>query len=163
MFRGAAAAVLVLVSGASVFSQDPRPSFTVGTATANRGNTAYGEIAVPAGSDAATSISVAVVHGARPGRVVAFIAGSHGTEYASSVALTRLISRINPAVLSGTAIIVPLINVASFEQMTVHVNPIDKKGMNSGYPGKSDGTQTERALALLAAKVVEPAEVIIDL
>jgi hypothetical protein len=144
-------------------AQDQHPTFTAGTATAQRGKVAYGEIVVPAGSDAATSMSVAVVHGARPGKVVAFVAGSHGTEYASSVALTRLIARINPATLSGTAIVLPLMNVPSFEQMTVHVNPIDKKGMNAGYPGKSDGTQTDRALALVAAQVVEPADVVIDL
>ena len=39
-------------------------SFTVGTARAMRGQKATGVIAVPAGSDAATSIPVAVVNGA---------------------------------------------------------------------------------------------------
>ena len=80
-------AVLGLASVGLVLAQDSHPSFTVGTATAQRGKVAYGEIAVPAGSDAATSMAVAVVHGAKPGKVVAFVAGSHGTEYASSVAL----------------------------------------------------------------------------
>jgi hypothetical protein len=47
--------------------------------------------------------------------------------------------------------------------MTVHVNPIDKKGMNAGYPGQKDGTQTERALALVTSQIVEPADVIVDL
>jgi predicted deacylase len=124
---------------------------------------AYGELQVPAGSDAATNIPVAVIHGARPGRIVAFIAGSHGTEYASTVALTRLIARVDPRTLSGSVIVAPLLNVASFEQMTVHVNPIDRKGMNGGYPGQLNGTQTERALALVTAQVVEPADVIVDL
>src|SRR5262245_11394119 len=120
-----------------VVSQDPHATMTVGTAAAARGTTAYGAIQVPAGSDAGTTISVAVVNGARPGKVVAFVAGSHGTEYVSIVALTRLIERIDPKTLAGTAIVAPLLNVASFEQMTVHVNPVDKKGMNAGYPGSS--------------------------
>lgn len=84
-----------------------------------------------------------------PGRVVAFVAGSHGTEYASIVALSRLIAQIDPKILAGTVIVVPLLNVASFEQMTVHVNPVDRKGMNAGYPGNANGTQTERALAMV--------------
>ena len=50
---------------------DPRPAFTVGTATAKRGTTAYGEIVVPPNSDAGYPIPVAVIHGAKPGRVVA--------------------------------------------------------------------------------------------
>src|SRR5262245_16040720 len=123
--RTITAAALVLVTSGVLIAQDAKPTMTVGTATASRGQTAYGEIAVPAGSDAATSLPVAVIHGAKPGKVVAFVAGSHGTEYASTVALTRLITRIDPALLTGTVIIAPLLNVASFEQMTVHTNPID--------------------------------------
>ena len=138
-------------------------TFTVGSANATRGTTAYGAIEVPAGSDAATSIQVVVVNGAKPGPVVAFVAGSHGTEYTSIVALTRLITRIDPKSLSGTAIIVPLVNVASFEQMTVHVNPVDRKGMNASYPGDPNGTQTQRALALIGNEVVKRADTIVDL
>jgi predicted deacylase len=147
----------------SAHAEDFQTTVIVGTAVAARGATAYGDIAVPAGSDAALTMQVAVIHGARPGKTVAFIAGSHGTEYASIVALTRLTSRIDPKTLTGTVIILPLINVASFEQMTVHVNPIDRKGMNAGYPGNAGGTQTERALALVASQVVDPADVVVDL
>jgi hypothetical protein len=144
-------------------AQDTRPTFTVGTATAKRGETVYGELTVPPNSDAGTSLGVAVIHGAKPGRVVTFIAGSHGTEYASIVALARLISRIDATKLSGTVVVMPLLNVASWEQMTVHVNPVDRKGMNGGYPGNPVGTQTERALDLVARQVVERSDVIVDL
>lgn len=65
---------------------------------------------------------MAVVHGARPGPVVAFVAGSHGTEYASIIALQRLIPRLDARVLTGTVIIALLLNPASFEQMT-HRSP----------------------------------------
>src|SRR5690242_14596666 len=88
------------------------PSFTVGTATAQRGTTATGTIPVPAGSDSALAIPVAVIHGARPGPVVAFVAGSHGTEYSSIVAMQRLIPRIDATKLAGTVIVVPIINIA---------------------------------------------------
>jgi predicted deacylase len=144
-------------------AQDPRPTMTVGTATAKRGEVAYGELHVPKGSDAGTTISVAVIHGAKPGKVVAFVAGSHGTEYASIVALTRLIAQINPKQLTGSVIVAPLLNVPSFEQMTPHLNPVDQKGMNGAYPGNSNGTQTERALAFVTDQIVTPADVIVDL
>jgi len=155
----AASTVFALAAAGS--AQDA--SFTVGTASAARGAVAYGELKVPAGSDAGTSIAVVVVNGAKPGPVAAFVAGSHGTEYASIVALTRLAARINPSALTGTVIIAPLLNVASFEQMTVHTNPVDKKGMNANYPGNPSGTQTERALALVTDQIVKPASVVIDL
>lgn len=156
--------VLLTLSATSTSAQpSPRASFSVGTATATRGTRGYGEISVPAGSDAGTSIPVAVLHGALPGPTVAFVSGAHGTEYASVVALTRLIERVNPQTLAGTVIIAPLLNVASFEQMAVHTNPVDKKGMNSVYPGNAKGTQSERALALVVDQIVSPAEVIVDL
>lgn len=142
---------------------DARAVVTAGTAQAARGHTAYGALHVPAGADSGLAIPVAVINGAKPGRVVAFVAGSHGTEYASIVALTRLIERIDARALSGTVIVAPLLNVASFEQMTVHVNPIDRKGMNSQYPGKAAGTQSERALALVVSNIVDAADVIVDL
>jgi len=141
----------------------PHQVVTVGTAAAPRGERAYGTIAVPMGSDAGTTIRVAVVNGVKEGPVVAFISGAHGTEYTSIVALTRLIERIDPKGLAGTVIIVPLLNVASFEQMVPHINPVDKKGMNAGYPGDAGGTQTARVLALIADQVVKPADVVVDL
>lgn len=138
-------------------------SVTVGTATARRGERAYGALVVPPGADSGMEMPVAVIHGAKPGPVLALVAGAHGTEYASIVALSRIIERIDPKTLSGTVIVAPLLNIASFEQMIVHVNPTDKKGMNASYPGDPTGTQTQRALALVATQVVKQADVVVDL
>ena len=139
-----------------------RTTFTVGTATAARGQKATGTIDVPAGSDAALSIPVAVFHGAKPGPVLALVSGAHGTEYASIIALEKVIGLLNPAELSGTVIVVPLINIPSFEQKVPHVNPIDQKSMNRFYPGKMDGTQTERASYMITKQVVEQSDHLID-
>src|SRR5260221_14777350 len=108
---------------------------TVGSARAERGHAATAMIEVPAAADPATSIPVIVVHGARPGKVLAIVAGAHGTEYASIVAVERLIGRVGPSELSGTVILVPLVNRPSFDQKVVHVNPVDGKSMNRFYPG----------------------------
>jgi predicted deacylase len=70
---------------------------------------------------------------------------------------------ISPADISGTVIIVPLINIPSFEQKVPHVNPVDKKSMNRFYPGKMDGTQTERASYMITKQVVEQCDHLIDL
>ena len=40
--------------------------------------------------------------GAEPGPVLALVAGSHGTEYASIIALEKLIAQLNPADIAGT-------------------------------------------------------------
>jgi predicted deacylase len=136
---------------------------TVGTATAHPGQRALGNIQIPAGVDAGTNIPVIVIHGAKPGPKLAVVAGSHGTEYASILALENLARSIDPADLSGTLIVVPLINLASFAQKVPHLNPIDGKNMNRMFPGKADGTQTERASWALSTQVVGQSDYLIDL
>ena len=157
-----AVSLVVLVFVSPVFGQE-RSTFTVGTATAARGQRATGVIAVPAGSDAALNTPVALFHGAKPGPVLALVSGAHGTEYASIIALERLIGLLNPAELAGTVIVVPLVNIPSFEQKVPHLNPVDGKSMNRFYPGKMDGTQTERASFLITRQVVEQCDHLIDL
>ncbi|HEX4683133.1 MAG TPA: succinylglutamate desuccinylase/aspartoacylase family protein [Gemmatimonadaceae bacterium] len=138
-------------------------SFAVGSANAAPGITAYGTIDVPAAGDSGLAIPVAVIRGTRPGPVVAFVSGAHGTEYSSIIAMQRLIPRIDAARLRGTVIIVPLINLPSFLLMTPHVNPTDRKSMNGLYPGDPGGTQTPRVLAAITEQVVAPADVVVDL
>ena len=137
--------------------------FTVGTAAAAPGQKVSGAIEVPAGVDAATSIPVVVANGAKPGPVLALVSGAHGTEYASIIALEKVIERIDPAALSGTVIIVPLVNIQSFEKKVPHVNPVDNKSMNRFYPGNMSGTQTERALFMMTKEVVDKCNYLIDL
>jgi predicted deacylase len=154
----------VLSTIASTAAAQQRPDrFTVGTASAARGQTATGVISVPAGSDAGYDIPVAVVNGARPGKVLALAAGSHGTEYASVIALEKLITLLDPAAISGTVIILPLINPNSFQQIVPHLNPVDGKNMNRFFPGNPQGTQTERASALITREVIEKSDHVIDM
>ena len=152
----------LLLAAVSAFAQsDPRAVLTVGTASARRGQMATGVIQVPAGPDAASEIPVIVINGARPGPVLSLVAGSHGTEYASIIALEHL-ATVSPAELSGSLIIVPLVNVASFQQVVPHLNPVDRKNMNRFYPGNPQGTQTERACWQITRQVIEPADYVID-
>jgi len=136
---------------------------TVGTATARPGQRATGVIQVPAGIDAATNLPVIVINGARPGPTMALIAGAHGTEYASIVALQKLARTLDPAALTGALIVTPLLNLASFTQVVPHINPVDGKGMNRVYPGKPDGTQTERAAHAVYTQVLQKSDYVIDL
>src|SRR5215472_2454540 len=104
--RSMIAAILVAFSLVAPAPSQDGSTFTVGTARAARGQKATGIIAVPAGIDPGTDIPVAVVHGAKPGPVLALVSGAHGTEYASIIAVERLITLLDPAQISGTIILV---------------------------------------------------------
>src|SRR2546423_2014443 len=153
---------ILLLIFCSVAALSQQGSFNVGTAIAAPGQKATGYIEVPAGVDAATGIPVIVIRGTRPGPVLALVSGLHGTEYASVIALEKLIPRIDAAQLSGTVIILPLVNIPSFLQKVPHVNPVDGKSMNRFYPGKIDGTQTERVSYLITRQVVERCDYLIE-
>jgi len=138
-------------------------NFSVGTATAAPGQKASGYLEVPAGVDPGTNIPVVVIRGSKPGPVLALVSGAHGTEYASIIALERVIQTVKPEDISGTLIVVPLVNLASFEKKVPHVNPVDGKSMNRFYPGKLDGTQTDRASYVITKEVVDKCDYLIDL
>jgi predicted deacylase len=152
--------IMLALAAALLVAQD---TFTVGTATANRGQKAYGVIHVPAGSDAGYDIPVAVVHGAKPGPVLAVVSGAHGTEYASILAVEDLIASVDPARVSGTLVLVPIVNINSFEKITPHVNPVDNKSMNRFYPGTATGSQTDRASYAMTREVIDKCDHLIDL
>src|SRR5262249_57634770 len=96
-------------------------------------------------------------------RVLAVAAGAEGTEYASIIAVEMLIDGVKPDEVAGTLILLPLINVPSFERITPHVNPTDDKSMNRYYPGNPGGTQTERASYVITKEVVDRCDPLIDL
>jgi predicted deacylase len=70
---------------------------------------------------------------------------------------------VDPATLSGALIIVTLMNPASFLQKVPHLNPTDNKNMNRLYPGKPNGTQTERVSWAIGKQVLEKCDYLIDL
>jgi predicted deacylase len=147
----------------AVFAQTNLAKFTVGTASAAPGEKVNGFIEVPAGVDAGTRIPVTVIRGNKPGPVLALVSGAHGTEYTSIIALEHVIQHLEAGEISGTVIVVPLVNLESFYQKVPHVNPVDRKSMNRFYPGKQDGTQTERASYVITKEVVDKSDYLIDL
>ena len=140
-----------------------RKEFTVGTITAAPGTRVSGFLEVPKGSDAGTRIPVTLIHGAKPGPVLALVAGTHGYEYSPIVALQRFPAKVDPRELAGTLIIVHVANMPSFLGRTIYYSPIDGKNLNRVYPGKADGTVSERIAAVITREVIDRADYLVDL
>jgi predicted deacylase len=157
----------LLMCAVAVCASAPRAAvqaFTVGPITAQPGTTASGDLVVaPVSGDAGTRIPVSIVHGAKPGPVLALIAGVHGQEYTPVLALQRLRSSIDPATLSGTIIMVHVANMPSFTARTIYYSPADRKNLNRVFPGKADGTLSERIAERITTEVITRATHVVDL
>lgn len=152
----------VLLVGLAVESHAQEP-FRVGAASARAGEMASGFIEVPRGADEGTRIPVSVFRGSRPGPVLALLAGMHGYEYSPILALQRLRSQMDPKRLAGTVILVHVSNLPSFLRRTIYYSPVDGKNLNRVFPGKADGTVSERIALALTREVIERADYVVDL
>ncbi|MEX2271161.1 MAG: M14 family metallopeptidase [Vicinamibacterales bacterium] len=156
-----AVALLLLALPSPVHAQ---ASFTAGGITAAPGTTASGTIQIPArAGDDGTSLPISIVHGARPGPVLALVAGVHGQEYTPILALQKLRTAIDPKTLSGTVIMVHVANMPSYLARTIYYSPVDNKNLNRVFPGKADGTISERIANVITREVIERATHVVDL
>jgi uncharacterized protein len=147
----------------SIASAQPA-AFTVGPITAAAGTTVSGALQVPgrAGDDG-TTIPISIVNGVRPGPVLALTAGVHGQEYTPVLALQRVLKTVDPKTLAGTLILVQVANMPSYLGRTIYYSPADGKNLNRVFPGKLDGTLSERIAFVLTRDVIERATHVVDL
>lgn len=161
---GTAVLLLALAVAPAPAGAQPRAPFVIGGASVAAGQRADLDLPVPAGArDGATRVLVSVFHGAAPGPVLALTAGVHGFEFVPILAAQRLLTRIDPATLGGTVVLVRLAHVEAFEQRVPYVNPYDRKNLNRMFPGKADGTQAERIAWTITTEVIRRADLHIEL
>jgi len=102
------------------------------------------------------------VNGIRPGPVLGLTAAVHGYEYPPVIALQRIGKKLDPQALSGAVIMVNVANVPSFMKRTVYYNPHDWKNLNRVFPGKVNGTNTERIAYQITTQVIDQCDYLID-
>ncbi len=135
---------------------------TVGAVTARRGQSVSGWLDVPARFDPGTRVPVTGVHWMRPGPILALFAGTHGYEYTSILALQRLRPRLDPRRMRGAVILVHMANPPSFYERRIYYGP-DQKNLNRVYPGRADGTISDRIAFALTREVIDAATHVADL
>lgn len=160
MFSLVLLAVFLCISVTAALSQK---TLKVGEVTARPGEKISGFITVPAGSDGPeVRIPITVINGSQPGPVLALTAGVHGYEYPPILALQRLKKQLEPAQLSGAVIMVHVVNVPSFMKRTIYYNPHDWRNQNRVFPGKIDGSMTERIAYMVTREAIDQCDYLID-
>lgn len=127
------------------------------------GTTYFGTLQVAQRPFTEIALPLTVIHGAEPGPMLSITAGIHGAEYNGIYTCMRLGKEIDPRKLRGTLVMVPVVNVPSFETRTPFVNPIDGQNVNRVFPGKKIGTISEQIAYTVFEQVIRPADAFIDL
>ena len=117
----------------------------------SRNDSAWGSVMIP--------ISV-VRNGEGP---TALLTGAnHGDEYEGPVALQNLAWELNTTDVVGRVIIVPAFNYPAF-RAGCRNSPIDNGNMNRVFPGRPDGTVTEKIADYFQRTLVPMADVVVDI
>jgi predicted deacylase len=103
-----------------------------------------------------------LVEGAAPGPRLLVTAGVHGSEYCSIEAALRL-RAVPPEAIRGTLLVLPILNVGGFRARSIYVMPEDGKNLNRMFPGRPDGSASERLAHWLVTEVYPQAGAYLDL
>ncbi|RQH03278.1 succinylglutamate desuccinylase/aspartoacylase family protein [Natrarchaeobius oligotrophus] len=135
---------------------------TLGTASAEPGEIDTGRLEVGETRDGSPfGLPVAVVNGVEPGKTLYLQAASDGDELNGIGVIRHVVPQLDPAELSGTILIVGIVNYHGF-QVAEHRNPIDDTKLNRTYPGNENGTSSER-IAAATFEAATRADLILDL
>ncbi len=87
---------------------------------------------------------------------------NHGDEYEGPIALQSLAYSLNLTEVTGRIIIIPAFNYPAFRAAT-RTSPIDSGNMNRSFPGRPDGTVTEKIADYFQRTLVPMADVVLDI
>jgi predicted deacylase len=103
------------------------------------------------------------VAGAKPGPVLFVNGGVHGGEYPAVEAVIRLGKTLDPKKISGTVILMPVLNLPAFRTRTPFVCPIDNVNPNRVFPGDPHGSYSEQMTHACINEFVVHADAYVDL
>ncbi len=116
----------------------------------SRDDSAWGSVMIP----------ISVINGGE-GPTALFSGGNHGDEYEGPIALQELAATLDPAQVTGRVIILPMMNMPAFAAGR-RCSPIDGGNMNRSFPGRPDGTVTQKIAHYIATELVPLADVVLD-
>jgi len=87
--------------------------------------------------------------------------GNHGDEYEGPVALFKLAASLRAEELNGRVVIVPAMNYPAFRAGR-RTSPIDQGNLNRAFPGRTDGTVTEKIADYFQRYLLPMAEYVLD-
>jgi N-alpha-acetyl-L-2,4-diaminobutyrate deacetylase len=142
---------------------DP-PTPIVPTVDFDRDGVQHGVLRLPWSRDASAwgsvPIPICIVRNG-DGPTALLTGGNHGDEYEGPIALFELARTLTPAEVQGRVIIVPAMNYPAFLAGR-RTSPIDGGNLNRSFPGRPDGTPTEKIADFFQRLLLPLADIVLD-
>lgn len=107
-------------------------------------------------------IPVLFVHGREAGPTALIISTVHGDEYDGAEAMRRYWQTVDPGEVVGTVVFIPVANIPAYEAGN-RVNPADPVDMSRTWPGKPDGSPTERISYAISTHILPHVDAVLDM
>ena len=116
----------------------------------SRDDSAWGAVMIP--------ISV-IANGDGPTALLT--GGNHGDEYEGPIALQELAVTVQPDRIRGRIVLLPMMNLPAFAAGR-RCSPIDGGNLNRSFPGRPDGTVTQKIAHFVATHLMPTADIVLD-
>ncbi|MGH7153886.1 MAG: N-alpha-acetyl diaminobutyric acid deacetylase DoeB, partial [Acetobacteraceae bacterium] len=117
----------------------------------SRDDSAWGSVMIP----------IAVIRNG-DGPTALLIGANHGDEYEGPIALFDLARSLAAEAIQGRVIVLPAMNYPAFRAGT-RTSPIDRGNLNRSFPGRPDGTITEKIADYVTRELLPMADVVLDI
>lgn len=145
--------------------RDLRPTAVTASVDFERDGVQHGHLKLPYSRDdsawGAIMTPIAVVKRGQ-GPTVLLTGANHGDEYEGPVALFDLARSLTADTVSGRVIILPAMNYPAF-RAGIRTSPIDKGNLNRLFPGRPDGSVTQKIADYLQRYLLPLADVVLDI
>jgi predicted deacylase len=137
-------------------------SFKVQDAVIEQGQKHRDYVKVGDASTHEVKLPYIVINGIKQGPVVTILGGVHAIECAPVEAIFRIADKINPEELTGTLILIPIVNTEGFHARQPYHNQLDHLNQNRVFPGDPEASITKRVAYHVFEHFVSKSDVLID-
>lgn len=146
----------------------------IGDVEAMPGSKSHGFIKAGELPAADVRVPIYIINGTKPGPTLCVLAGVHSDEWQGMEAAVRIYNFVDAKKLAGAVISCPYQNLPGFQgnanigdhgvgRPNLGSNPLDGTNLSSGYPGKEDGTISQRIAHVIFNQLVMKADYVMDL
>jgi len=103
-----------------------------------------------------------VARGREDGKAIVVTGGVHGDEYEGPMTILKLFQSLQPDEMCGTFIGIPVVNQPAFNAGT-RTSPLDGQNLARVFPGRAEGTVSEKIAHALLEYVFPRGDLLLDL